>query len=377
MLRHVLTNPTNESNPFDNDDLKQVMDLCLSCKGCKRECPSNVDVGKMKAEFLHGYYKEHGIPKRAQRIANFSASMKLASYAPWLYNALVSFRPTANLLKSFSGFARERSLPKLHSQTLERWFAKHQPHANAGSHGTVNLFCDEFTNFNDTNVGIATVELLERLGFAVEIPAQVESGRAAMSKGLLETAKKFAKANVTMLGDVVSSKQPLIGIEPSAILSFRDEYPQLVGQDQKADAKELAKNTLMIDEFIEMQIDAGEIDSSMFRSDEQTIRLHGHCHQKALASLKPTVRMLQLPKGHRVRLIPSGCCGMAGSFGYEAEHFDVSMKIGELVLFPTVRDEPVDSIVAAPGTSCRHQIKDGTGRVAFHPIEILRNAIKD
>ena len=377
MLRHVLTNPTNESNPLDNEDLKQVMDLCLSCKGCKRECPSNVDVGKMKAEFLNGYYKEHGVPKRAQRIANFSTYMNFAAYIPWLYNAIVSFGPTANLLKKFSGFARERSLPKLQSQTLNHWFAKHKPHANAGSRGKVNLFCDEFTNFNDTQVGIATVELLERLGFAVEIPAQVQSGRAAISKGLLETAKNCAEANLMLLEDVVTTDQPLIGIEPSAILSFRDEYPQLVDSDKRADAHSLAKNVFMIDEFLEKQIDAGVIDSSMFNPSDQIIRLHGHCHQKALASLKPTVRMLQLPLGHRVRLIPSGCCGMAGSFGYEVEHYDVSMKIGELVLFPTIREEPAGSLIAAPGTSCRHQIKDGTGRTALHPVEILRMAYKD
>lgn len=185
MLRHVLTHPTNESNPFDNEDLKQVMDLCLSCKGCKRECPSNVDVGKMKAEFLQGYYDVHGVPRRAKTIAAFSKNMRLASKAPWFFNFATGNPITGPAIKWFSGFAIKRSLPKLSSVTLQKWFASHKPHANAGTKGKVLLFCDEFTNFNDTKIGIAAVELLERIGFSVEIPKHVESGRAAISKGLL------------------------------------------------------------------------------------------------------------------------------------------------------------------------------------------------
>ena len=374
MLRHVLTHPTNESNPFDNEDLKQVMDLCLSCKGCKRECPSNVDVGKMKAEFLQGYYDVHGVPRRAKTIAAFSKNMRLASKAPWFFNFATGNPITGPAIKWFSGFAIKRSLPKLSSVTLQKWFASHEPHANAGTKGKVLLFCDEFTNFNDTKIGIAAVELLERIGFSVEIPKHVESGRAAISKGLLRMAREYAEQNVRALGPLVSENAPLIGIEPSAILSFRDEYPQLVSDNLKEQSKTLAKNALMFDEFIGRLIESDQLNSTMFRERDQTIRLHGHCHQKALASLKPTVQMLQLPKGYRVRLIPSGCCGMAGSFGYESEHYDVSMQIGELVLFPTVRAEPTESLIAAPGTSCRHQISDGTGKKALHPIEILRDA---
>jgi Fe-S oxidoreductase/FAD/FMN-containing dehydrogenase len=375
ILRHVLTHPTNEQHPFDNEEILQVMDLCLSCKGCKRECPSNVDVGKLKAEFLQGYYDVHGVPKRARRIANFSKNMKLASRAPWLFNWLVRSSLTASMVKRFSGFATDRSLPKLHGQTLQRWFETHTPHGNAGTKGKVFLFCDEFTNYNDTPIGIAAVELLERLGFSVEIPHHVESGRAAMSKGLLRQARLLATENVRSLSSIVSRECPLIGIEPSAILSFRDEYPVLVEPALRDKARSLAQNALMIDEFIDRQIDAGVLDRSLFREKDQTIRLHGHCHQKALASLKPTIRMLQLPKGYRVRLIPSGCCGMAGSFGYESEHYELSMQIGELVLFPTIRAETDDVLIAAPGTSCRHQIADGTGKVALHPIEILRQAL--
>ena len=376
MLRHVLTQPTNQTQPLDNEDLKAVMDLCLSCKGCKRECPSNVDVGKMKAEFLQGYYDVHGVPARAKRIAGFAESMKLASKAPWMFNFLASNFATRSLVKRFAGFSKHRSLPKLHKQTLASWFAQHSPDANAGSKGKVFLFADEFTNYNDTPVGIATVELLERFGYTVEIPDHVESGRAAMSKGLLQHAKTLANQNVNLLAPLINDATPLIGIEPSAILSFRDEYPQLVDSQLRQSANELSKNVMTIDEFVGKLIDRNELGSDQFIGQPQTIRLHGHCHQKALASLKPTIQMLQLPSGYRVRLIPSGCCGMAGSFGYEAEHYEISMQIGELVLFPTLRAEPDDSLIAATGTSCRHQIADGTGRTALHPAEILRAALK-
>ena len=377
LLRQVLTDPENPDTPLANDELKQVMDLCLSCKGCKRECPSNVDVGKMKAEFLQAYQDVHGVPARSKRIAHFASQMKLASRVPWLYNWLVSSPLTAGLLKRALGFATERSLPRLNRQTLRAWFKTHDPHPNAGVQGEVALFCDEFTDYHDTPIGIEAVELIERLGFGVILPEHVESGRAAMSKGLLRDARTLAETNVELLAQLVGDDVPLIGIEPSAILSFRDEYPALVRPDLRDQSRQLAQHVLMFDEWIARLIEQGRVDASSFEAANRIVRLHGHCHQKALASLKPTVQMLQLPAGHRVRLIPSGCCGMAGSFGYETEHYELSMQIGELVLFPTVREEPESSLIAAPGTSCRHQIADGTGREALHPIQILRRSWKE
>ena len=204
-----------------------------------------------------------------------------------------------------------------------------------------------------------------------------------MSKGLLRMARDFAETNVRQLGELVSADKPLVGLEPSAILSFRDEYPVLVRPELRPAATKLASNVLMFDEFFQQQVEAKKICKEQFASfggdadSNQVIRLHGHCHQKALASLKPTIQMLQLPPGNRVRIIAAGCCGMAGSFGYEAEHYDVSMQIGELTLFPAVRSEPETSLIAAPGTSCRHQIADGTGRVALHPVQIIRRCLKD
>ena len=203
----------------------------------------------------------------------------------------------------------------------------------------------------------------------------MDSGRAQISKGLLRDAAKLATRNVELLKDVVSSQTPLVGIEPSAILGFRDEFPDLVPERLVDAAKALGANALLIDEFISREADAGRIRREAFTQKPLHIKLHGHCHQKSLASLTPTVKALELPVDYKLQIIPSGCCGMAGSFGYEKEHFDVSMKVGELVLLPAVRSAPVDTIIAAPGTSCRHQIKDGNGRIAHHPAEILHDAL--
>jgi len=216
---------------------------------------------------------------------------------------------------------------------------------------------------------------LEKLGYEVIIPEHEESGRTWLSKGLVRDAKKIVNRNIVLLKDLVEEHKPLIGVEPSAILTFRDEYVDLADDDLFDAAKKLSKNVFTIDEFIANEIDKGNINARQFGTEKRNITLHGHCQQKALSSVAPTVKILSLPENYSVQTIPSGCCGMAGSFGYEKEHFDISMKIGELVLFPTVRKQTEDIIIAAPGTSCRHQIKDGTGRVAKHPVEILYEAL--
>jgi len=374
ILREVLTHST-KANPFDSDEISPVMELCLSCKGCKSECPSNVDVARLKAEWLQQRYDARGVPMRARLIGSFSQAMALASIAPGVFNFLVKNQATASPFKRFAGFAQGRSIPELNRMPLRRW---HRTHANKNGrfpNGRVFLFCDEFTNFNDEDVGIKAVQLLNRLGYEVVIPNHVDSGRAQISKGLLRDAQKLAIRNVELLKDVVSSESPLVGIEPSAILGFRDEVPDLVPESLVSAAEELAKHALLIDEFIAREADRGRIRREAFTQETRTIKLHGHCHQKALASVAPTVKALELPANYKVQVIPSGCCGMAGSFGYEGEHFDISMKIGGLVLLPAVRSAPAETIIAAPGTSCRHQIKDGTGRIAHHPAEILHDAL--
>jgi FAD/FMN-containing dehydrogenase/Fe-S oxidoreductase len=377
LLRQVLTHPRDVANPWDSEEIKGVMDLCLSCKACKSECPSNVDVARLKAEWQQHYLDTRGIPLRTRIIANFSRSMRLASVAPAAYNYIAASPMLSGLIKRFAGFSPRRSLPKLYRITLRAWHRRFaNPTRRRYPNGRVHLFCDEFTNYNDARIGIRAIEVLNRLGYEVIIPKHVDSGRAHFSKGLVRDAQKLAIRNVELLSAVVTDAAPLIGIEPSAILGFRDEYLALMPEHLKTAARDLAKRTLLIDEFIVREADADRIKRDAFNDHPRTIKLHGHCHQKALSSMSATVRMLELPSGFKVTIIPSGCCGMAGSFGYEKEHFDVSQKIGELVLFPTVRATPLDTFIAAPGTSCRHQIKDGTGRNALHPIEILHAACR-
>jgi FAD/FMN-containing dehydrogenase/Fe-S oxidoreductase len=374
ILREVLTR-SNKTNPFDSEEVAAAMDLCLSCKGCKSECPSNVDVARLKAEWLQQIHDTNGVPLRSRLIANFSMAMKIASVAPAVYRFLTDNRVTATLIKQLAGFAPARSLPELNKITVRRWLDRNANQAGSFPNGRVYLFCDEFTNFNDAEIGIKAIQLLNRLGYEVVIPKHVDSGRAQISKGLLRDAQRLAIRNVELLKGVVSTDTPLIGIEPSAILGFRDEIPDLVPDGLIGSAVEIGTHTFLIDEFIAREAERGRILSDAFTQEPRRIKLHGHCHQKALSSLAPTIKSLKLPVNHQVEVIPSGCCGMAGSFGYEKEHWTVSQQIGELVLFPAVRSAPSETIIAAPGTSCRHQIKDATGRIARHPVEILADAL--
>ncbi|TKG95234.1 FAD-binding oxidoreductase [Puteibacter caeruleilacunae] len=374
VLREYLNNSTKK-NPFNHKEIYEVLDLCLSCKACKSECPSNVDMTKLKAEFLQHYYNENGVPMRARLVGNSPELNRKNMPISWLYNAMVSFPPTAYLTKKFIGFSTKRSLPKLSSVSLTKWYAKHDNVADSVKK-KVYLFADEFTNYNESDLGIKTILLLERLGYQVVIPQHVESGRTFLSKGLVKKAKDVAVKNVNLLKELISEQTPLIGIEPSALLTFRDEYPELVGAELKGDAVELAKYCWLIDEFLDQEVTNGNISVDQFTTEEKHIKFHGHCYQKSLASTAATQRLLSLPENYTAEEIPSGCCGMAGAFGYEKEHYDLSMSIGELVLFPEVRKTPESVLLAASGTSCRHQIKDGTDRNAVHPVEILFEALK-
>jgi FAD/FMN-containing dehydrogenase/Fe-S oxidoreductase len=377
ILREFLTN-SNKLNRFDHKEIYDVMDLCLSCKGCKSECPSNVDVAKLKAEFLQHYYDANGVPFRSRLIAWFNATSTAGTLWPGLYNFIMTNPGVSRMVKRLSGFATERSMPKLYKTTLKKWYRKNKNSTSGNKKTTgrtVYLFCDEFTNFNDTAIGIKGVELLERLGYKVIIPEHTESGRAWLSKGLLRNAKKIANKNIAALYPLITEESPLLGIEPSAILTFRDEYVDLADDENLEKAKTLSKNVFLIDEFIASEIAKGNISKEFFTKEKRHVKLHGHCQQKALSSVASSASLLSLPENYTVEIIPSGCCGMAGSFGYEKEHYELSMKVGELVLLPAVRNAPGETLIAAPGTSCRHQIKDGTGRVAKHPVEILYEAL--
>ena len=369
ILREYLTQSTKK-NPFDHKEIYEVMDLCLSCKACKSECPSSVDVAKMKAEFLQQYYDANGIPLRSLIIANIAKVYALGSILPPVVNYFLSAKWASKLL----GFTTERSVPGVAKQSLNKWSKKNKIQGKFPN-GKIYLFNDEFTNFNDPDIGIKAIRMLTKLGYEVIIPKHVESGRTYLSKGLVRHAKRIANKNILLLKDIVNEETPLVGIEPSAILAFRDEYPELVNKNLKADSDRLAKCSFLFEEFLVREIEKGKIKPDNFTEEPQSIKVHGHCQQKAVASTEPLVQILSYPKNYEVVEIESGCCGMAGAFGYEKEHYEVSMKIGELVLFPEVRKADKTTIISAPGTSCRHQIKDGTGRDAFHPVEILYDAI--
>ncbi|MBA4055941.1 MAG: FAD-binding oxidoreductase, partial [Marivirga sp.] len=330
ILREMIRS-SDKPNPFAQEEIKDVMDLCLSCKGCKSECPSNVDMGKLKQEWQYQYYKEKGIPFRSRLIGNFAMGMKLASILPWGYRAVFSNKFTGNIAKSLIGFAEKRSMPALSKISWKKWFETKFKPTTKKPVKTIYFFIDELLNYNEAEIGITAIKLLDRLGYLVKFIPHYESGRSFLSKGLLEQARDLARKNVILFNEVITPDVPLVGVEPSAILTFRDEYPDLLRGDEKEKAKHLAANTFMIEEFLAAELEAGNIDLSLFREHKALIKLHGHCQQKALSSMVPTKKILTRMGNNEVHIIPSGCCGMAGSFGYEKEHYDLSMKIGELV----------------------------------------------
>jgi len=355
-------------------------------------------MAKLKAEFLQHYYQTNGIPFRTRLIANITKINQLGSLTPTLYNYINQHPKLGSLIKKKLGFAEERSIPKLHNTTLRKWYSQNG-HSKFGltaksttssssqvsckpeddncnrSHKKVYFFADEFTNFNDTEIGIKAIQLLEKLGYEVIIPEHHVSGRTYLSKGLVKQAQAIANKNIRVLKDLINEDYPLIGIEPSAILTFRDEYKELASQELKASALKLSANCLMIEEFLWQEMQAGRIRKEQFTQETKEVSFHGHCYQKSLASTLPIKEVLSFPENYKASEIDSGCCGMAGSFGFEAEHYQLSMQIAELKLLPAVRNTKTSTLLAASGTSCRHQIKDGSQREAKHPVEILSDAL--
>ena len=364
-LREFLTN-SEQANKFNHQELKEVFDLCLSCKACASECPSNVDVAALKSEFLYQYQEENGYSFRNSMFANNVKYNKIGSLVPGLTNLVLN----TYLTKSIMGISLKRSVPKLTPKTLKAWYKK-QTHSS--SQKIVYVFCDEFTNFYDTDIGKDTITVLKRLGYNPTFINHSESGRSFISKGFLKEAKVIANKNVAIFKELITEQTPLVGIEPSAILTFRDEYIRLA--DDVNSATVISKNTFTIEEFILKEFESGTIRTNQFSTEKKLIKIHGHCHQKALSSTHATFSILNIPKNYKPTIMNTGCCGMAGSFGYEKEHYKVSMQVGEDTLFPKIRNTSKEIEIVAAGTSCRHQIYDGTKRIAKHPITVLREAL--
>lgn len=341
-----------------------VMDLCLMCKGCKSECPSNVDVAKLKVEFLGHYYQQHRPPVGTVVQAHVAWLNRIGSACAPLSNWAARIPGAATIVERCLGIDRRRTLPRFRFQNFPRWFRRHQPAAAAGSRGTVVLLDDCLTSYCEPQINQAAVQLLERAGYEVKLAGLWCCGRPFISKGLVEQGKRLARRNVAQLLQYVEQGWPILGCEPSCLLTLVDEYPDLLPSEGTERVK---RQAFLVDNWLAEQTAAGRCDLK-FEPLEATALLHGHCQQKSLLGLAGTQRALRQIPGMNVQVVDSGCCGMAGSFGYD--HYDVSQQIGGRVLFPAVEKHESGPVVA-PGFSCRHQIADGTRRTACHPVELL------
>ena len=376
-LRSVLSG-TLPASEFASKRLYDVMDLCLECKGCKAECPSNVDMAKLKYEFLGNYYRHNRMPLRSRMFARIAEVNRRTRMLGPFANMAMGNPLTRWVLDRFVGIDRRRKLPSLSWTTFPSWFngrretfPPQDPDMERGARGDVVLFHDTFMDNNEPRVGMATVELFEAAGYRVVLADIVCCGRPMLSKGLLEQAAENAMTNVERLLPYAQAGVPIVGCEPSCLLTLRDEYPDLV---RTPEARLVADNSFLLEELL-VKLDADGALGLRFMETPQRVLFHGHCHQKALVGSGASVAALRLVPGLEVEEVDSGCCGMAGSFGFEKEHYDISMAIGERRLFPAVRDA-TDARIVTTGVSCRQQIEHGTGRRAEHVAEVLRGALE-
>jgi Fe-S oxidoreductase len=350
--------------------LQEVLDLCLGCKACKAECPSNVDMAKIKYEVLAHYHKANGLPLHRRLFGEIGALAPLGSMFSPFSNWAVNNSLSKWIAEKLVGVDRRRDMPTFVRPTYEQWFRKRN--SRRTSDKKVVLFSDTFMNYSEPSIGKAAVELLEACGFEVLLPEKRCCGRPLISEGMLDRAVENALYNIDALRGYADEGIPIVGCEPSCTSTLTDDYVELI--DTPA-AKRVAEATCSFEEFFTQLAEEGELPLE-FSAEPRDILLHGHCHQRALVGIQPTVKMLSLPAEHNVSVIDSSCCGMAGAFGYEKAHYDLSMKIGELRLFGAVREKPPDSFtLSAAGFSCRHQLEHGTGVQPKHPVEVLREAL--
>jgi Fe-S oxidoreductase len=373
MLRELLTYP-KKNNPFDNKDIYDVLSSCLSCKGCKRECPSNVDMAKIKSEFFQHYYRVNGVPLNVFLMSYLPLFEKIGSFFPKVYNFFVKNKITSFCVKKMMSFSQQRSLPLLTKHTCKKelsTFIKNSNNKNTENKKTIYIFIDEFTNFQDSKIGICAVKLFISLGYNVKIAPINNSGRILFSKGLVKRAKRLARHNINKMLPLINDSTPLVGIEPSTILSFKDEYPCLTDKN----IENLTKNCLCFDEFLSGEIDKGNITSKQFTTETKHLLYHTHCQQKAIVGEKYMQKILSLPTNYTAEGIKSGCCGMAGSFGYEKKHYKDSEEIVHQVIIPKIKSADKDTVIVASGTSCREQINHFANKRPFHPLQILYDAV--
>lgn len=356
---------------FTGPKMYEALDLCLACKACKTECSANVDMAKLKYEFLAHYHERHGFPLRSLLFGNIALVSRLGSAAAPLSNWIMRSPLMRRTVQSLLGIHPARKAPAFVRESFRNWLRKHPPQTQSPGAPKVVLFNDTFTNYNEPWVGVAALRLLENSGAQVFVPEVSCCGRPMVSKGLLKKAKENARANLALLAPFVEAGAFIVGCEPSCILTLRDEYPDLLGTKE---AQKVAERVLLLEEYLCRRLDAG-VWRPKFSSAPRSVLLHGHCHQKSLVGTGPSLRLLTMPAGFRAEEIDSSCCGMAGAFGYEKEHYELSLQIGEIRLFPTIRRAPEDALIVASGTSCRQQILHATGRKAVHVAEALAGAL--
>ncbi|SMO66333.1 FAD/FMN-containing dehydrogenase [Saccharicrinis carchari] len=372
ILREYFTG-NRSADKLSMEDVHEALSLCLSCKACKAECPSGVDVAKLKAEFMHHYYTKKGKPASALLVGYMPAINKLFAPVPWLFNLPTKIPVIKHILPRIIGFSPKRSIPGMNSLSVKKWARKNK---TAGTRQKiVYFFADEFTNYLDSDIGIKAILLLQKLAYHVVVPDLLSSGRTYISKGLLKKAKAIANENIQLMAPIISPECPIVGIEPSALLTFRDEYLNLVDDKLLPEAKKIKACSFTIEEFLAKEMEAGHITREQFTSEKRKISFHGHCYQKALSNTVYLKQVLSFPTNYEAEEIDSGCCGMAGSFGFEKDTYSLSMKIAEMKLLPAIRAAEQSTLLSASGTSCRHQIKDGSDREAKHPVEILYEAL--
>jgi Fe-S oxidoreductase len=372
-LLHALSMPDPRA-ALGDERLHGILDLCLECKACKSECPLGVDMAALKTEALAAYHDQHGVPLRSRMFASIRALNRVGSAAYPASNVLAAAPLVRKAAHRWLGVSASRPLPTFERTNLGRWFKRRPQPLPVPTSGDVVFLADSFTTFTDVSASRAAIQLLEWAGWRVRLADSGCCGRPSVSKGLIDQARRMATQMSARLADAAERGVPIVGAEPSCLLTLRDEYPALLDGDPVAQS--VAEATRLPEELIMAAIAAGRVAIPAGAPvDASRILFHGHCHQKALAGTEATVSLLRAIPGADVIELDAGCCGMAGSFGFEAEHYDLSMRIGELRLFPAIRAEPASTVIAATGVSCRQQIQHGTGRRARHPLEIVWAAV--
>ncbi len=372
LFRQIFT--SNDVEAFSSAEIKEGLELCLSCKACKSECPANVDMARMKAEFMNGWHKQKGIPLATRFFGEPERLYPLASAMAPVTNFFLNRKAVRYLMQAVVGIDARRVLPNFARQTFSSWYQSNRAVYERGREDRVALLVDLFTNYHEPEIAQSACRVLKRMGYDVIIPEVMATGRPQISRGLVDRAKDICDANIKSLHPLAEEGVPIIGLEPSEILTLRDEYLDLCDDEQLPAVTTISEQTWLWEEFMADHFQKNPTHTDRVYPGKTRVSLHGHCHTKALVGNDPLITLFDRC-GFDISELKTGCCGMAGSFGYTKNHYDVSMQIGEQLLFPAVRKLEEKEVICAPGFSCRHQISDGTGRSALHPAQILDRCI--